>query len=47
MVLRIDGPLGSFGHEGIKNFKLSKILLACDVVIRNLVWDSFKKAKIA
>jgi len=46
IVLRIDGSLGSFGHEGIENFKLSNGVLECDVVISNLVWDSLEEEKI-
>ena len=46
VILRIDGSLGSFGPEAIENFKLSKGVLECDVVIRNYGWGSLKDAQI-
>ena len=46
IILRIDGSLGSFGTEGIENFRLANGICTCDVVIKNLDWGNLTNEKI-
>ena len=47
VALRVDGSLGSFGPEGIKNIVTRGGKIECDVVVANHGWSDLSDEEIA